>query len=62
MLIGLLFFILFFGLVVGAAIGVLMGHFAHNLIDEVFIDQVRTKITPSRVKRRAVTATCVHSE
>ena len=46
MLFGLLFFIPFFGLAVGAAIGALMGHFAHYGIDEGFIDQVRSKITP----------------
>jgi uncharacterized membrane protein len=46
MLFGLLFFIPFFGLAVGAAIGALMGHFAHYGIDESFIDQVRSKITP----------------
>ncbi len=46
MLFGLLFFIPFLGLAVGAAMGALMGHFAHYGIDEGFIDQVRTKITP----------------
>ncbi len=46
MLFGLLFFIPFFGLAVGAAIGALMGHFANYGIDQNFIDQVRTKITP----------------
>ena len=46
MLFGLLFFVPFFGLAVGAAVGALMGHFAHYGIDEGFIDQVRTKITP----------------
>jgi len=46
MLFGLLFFVPFFGLAVGAAIGALMGHYAHYGIDEGFIDQVRSKITP----------------
>jgi uncharacterized membrane protein len=46
MLFGLLFFIPFFGLAVGAAIGALMGHFAHYGIDEGFIEQVRSKVTP----------------
>ena len=45
-LFGLLFFIPFFGLAVGAAVGALMGHFAHYGIDQSFIDQVRSKITP----------------
>jgi len=31
---------------VGAAMGALAGHFAHYGIDENFIDQVRSKITP----------------
>ena len=46
MLFGLLFFVPFFGLAVGAAVGALMGHFAHYGIDESFINQVRSKITP----------------
>ena len=46
MLFGLLFFVPFFGLAVGAAMGALAGHFAHYGIDESFIDQVRSKITP----------------
>src|SRR6266704_5500115 len=46
MLFGLLFFVPFFGLAVGAAIGALMGHFAHYGIDDAFINQVRSKITP----------------
>src|SRR5207342_3246755 len=45
-LFGLLFFIPILGLAVGAAIGALMGHFAHYGIDQGFIDQVRSKITP----------------
>src|SRR5213080_134067 len=46
MLFGLLFFVPFFGLAVGAAMGALAGHFAHYGIDENFIDQVRSKVTP----------------
>ena len=46
LLFGLLFFVPFFGLAVGAAMGALAGHFAHYGIDESFIDQVRSKITP----------------
>jgi uncharacterized membrane protein len=46
MLFGLLFFVPFFGLAVGAAVGALAGHFARYGIDESFIDQVRSKITP----------------
>jgi len=45
-LFGLLFFVPFFGLAIGAAMGALMGHFANYGIDEGFIDQVRSKITP----------------
>ncbi len=45
-LFGLLFFIPIFGLAVGAAIGALMGHFSNYGIDQGFIDQVRSKITP----------------
>jgi uncharacterized membrane protein len=46
MLFGLLFFVPFFGLAVGAAMGALAGHFAHYGIDQNFIDQVRSKVTP----------------
>jgi uncharacterized membrane protein len=46
MLFGLLFFVPFFGLAVGAAIGALSGHFAHYGIDDDFINNVRSKITP----------------
>ena len=46
LLFGLLFFIPFFGLAVGAAMGALAGHFAHYGIDQNFIDQVRSKVTP----------------
>ncbi|OLC61751.1 MAG: hypothetical protein AUH89_02255 [Ktedonobacter sp. 13_1_40CM_4_52_4] len=46
LLFGLLFFIPVFGLAVGAAVGALMGHVAHYGIDESFINQVRSKITP----------------
>lgn len=46
MLFGLLFFVPFLGMAVGAAMGALMGHFAHYGIDENFINQVRSKITP----------------
>ncbi len=46
MLFGLLFFIPFLGLAVGAAMGALAGHFAHYGIDQNFIDQVRSKVTP----------------
>ena len=46
MLFGLLFFVPFFGLAIGAAMGALMGHFANYGIDQGFIDQVRSKITP----------------
>ena len=46
MLFGLLFFVPFFGLAVGAAMGALAGHFAHYGIDEDFLNQVRSKITP----------------
>ena len=45
-LFGLLFFVPFFGLAVGAAIGALMGHFSNYGIDQDFIDQVRSRITP----------------
>jgi uncharacterized membrane protein len=46
LLFGLLFFVPFFGLAMGAAIGALMGHFSHYGIDQDFINQVRSKITP----------------
>jgi len=46
LLFGLLFFVPFFGLAMGAAIGALMGHFSHYGIEQDFIDQVRSKITP----------------
>ena len=46
LLFGLLFFVPFFGLAMGAAIGALMGHFSHYGIEQDFINQVRSKITP----------------
>jgi uncharacterized membrane protein len=46
LLFGLLFFVPFFGLAMGAAIGALMGHFSTYGIDQDFIDQMRSKITP----------------
>jgi uncharacterized membrane protein len=46
MLFGLLFFVPFFGMAVGAAMGALAGHFARYGIDENFIEQVRSKVTP----------------
>src|SRR6516162_4653092 len=46
LLFGLLFFVPFLGLAMGAAIGALMGHFSHYGIEQDFIDQVRSKITP----------------
>ena len=46
MLFGLLFFVPFFGLAVGAAMGALIGHFSNYGIDQSFIEQVRSKVTP----------------
>ena len=46
MLFGLLFFVPFFGMAVGAAMGALAGHFANYGIDQNFINQVRSEITP----------------
>ncbi len=46
MLFGLLFFVPFFGLAVGAAMGALTGKFADYGIDDKFIKEVQTKITP----------------
>src|SRR6266700_4949104 len=46
LLFGLLFFVPIFGLAVGAAMGALAGHFAHYGIDDDFINQVRSQITP----------------
>jgi len=46
MLVGLLFFVPFFGLAVGAAMGALTGKFADYGIDDKFIKEVQTKITP----------------
>ena len=46
LLFGLLFFVPLFGLAVGAAMGALAGHFANYGIDQNFIDQVRSKVTP----------------
>jgi uncharacterized membrane protein len=46
MLFGLLFFVPFLGLAVGAGMGALMGAFADVGIDDKFIKQVQTKVTP----------------
>jgi uncharacterized membrane protein len=46
LLFGLLFFVPFFGMAVGAAMGALAGHFANYGIDQSFIDQVRSQVTP----------------
>ncbi len=46
LLFGLLFFIPILGLAMGAALGALSGSLAHIGIDEDFINQVRSEITP----------------
>ena len=46
MLFGLLFFIPIFGMAVGAAFGALGGHFADVGIDDNFINQVKSQVTP----------------
>jgi uncharacterized membrane protein len=46
MLFGLIFFVPLLGMAVGAAMGGIMGHFSDVGIDDDFIKQVRSKITP----------------
>jgi uncharacterized membrane protein len=46
MLFGLLFFAPFFGLAIGAITGALSGSFADIGIDDKFIKEVQTKVTP----------------
>jgi uncharacterized membrane protein len=46
MLFGLLFFVPFFGLAIGAGMGALSGAFADIGIDDGFIKEVQTKVTP----------------
>lgn len=46
MLFGLIFFVPFFGAAVGALMGALAGHFADYGIDDNFIKDVRSKVTP----------------
>jgi uncharacterized membrane protein len=46
MLFGLLFFVPLFGMAIGAAIGGLTGSFTHFGIDDEFIEQVRSHVTP----------------
>ncbi|MGA2258312.1 MAG: DUF1269 domain-containing protein [Thermoguttaceae bacterium] len=46
MLLGLIFFVPFFGAAVGGLMGALAGHFRDYGIDDNFIKNVRSKITP----------------
>jgi uncharacterized membrane protein len=46
LLFGLLFFVPFLGMAVGAAFGALAGHFADVGIDDKFINQVKSQVTP----------------
>jgi uncharacterized membrane protein len=46
MLFGLIFFVPFFGAAIGGLMGALAGHFSDYGIDDNFIKQVRSKITP----------------
>jgi uncharacterized membrane protein len=46
LLFGLIFFVPFLGLAVGAAMGALSGSMADVGIDDRFIDEVRSKVTP----------------
>jgi uncharacterized membrane protein len=46
MLFGLLFFVPIFGLAVGAVFGAIGGHFTDVGIDDNFINQVKSKVTP----------------
>jgi uncharacterized membrane protein len=46
MLLGWLFFMPFLGMAVGAAAGAIGGHFANYGIDNNFIENVRSKVTP----------------
>jgi uncharacterized membrane protein len=46
MLFGLIFFVPFFGAAVGGLMGALAGHFSDYGIDDNFIKEVRSKVTP----------------
>jgi uncharacterized membrane protein len=46
MLFGLIFFVPFFGAAVGGLMGALAGHFTDYGIDDKFIKDVRSKVTP----------------
>jgi uncharacterized membrane protein len=46
MLFGLIFFVPFFGAAVGGLMGALAGHFSDYGIDDRFIKEVRSKVTP----------------
>ena len=46
MLFGLIFFVPFLGMAVGAGMGAMMGAFADVGIDDKFIKQVQTQVTP----------------
>jgi uncharacterized membrane protein len=46
MLFGLIFFVPFFGAAVGGLMGALAGHFSDFGIDDSFIKEVRSKVTP----------------
>ena len=46
LLFGLIFFIPLFGLAVGAAVGALAGHYSDYGIDDEFIKQVQSEVTP----------------
>jgi uncharacterized membrane protein len=46
MLFGLIFFVPFFGAAVGGLLGALAGHFSDYGIDDNFIKDVRSKVTP----------------
>jgi len=47
LLFGMIFFVPFLGAVFGAAMGALMGHFSDYGIEDQFVKELRSKVTPS---------------
>lgn len=62
LLFGLIFFVPLLGMVVGAAAGALSGSLADVGIDDDFIDEVRSKVTPGTSALFALTANAVQDK
>ncbi|GAA4935174.1 putative membrane protein [Actinomycetospora succinea] len=62
LLFGLIFFVPLLGMVVGAAAGAMAGSLSDVGIDDEFIDEVRTKVTPGTSALFALTANAVQDK